>query len=608
MMFPAIADRELSARARQGATYRNRLIAGAVAVGIVTVMMLFGELFNSMRSIGKPMFYTLAWLSFAFCLIEGLRNTVDCLSSEKREGTLGLLMLTDVTGLDLVLGKLAVNSLASVYGLLAAFPALAMPFILGGVTAGEFWRLLLALLNALFFGLAAGLFISSCGRDERTVWSAGLILVGGVTVLPPLVDLLIAGGDLALVVPFFGLVSPVQALLSLGDEGYRLDPATYWSAFGMCHLLAWGCLVGGGIALMRTWRADDAGGTRFAWWRKLRQRKWRPRRAARAGGLRKRHPLLWLAEDEGPPLLMYFMMALGGGLAVAFLWTGGSATTPNFWIALLLFWLLHWALRLWTAAQACHAMSSLRDSGMMELLLSAPVVTREVAEAVVRARMQNTLPLVAVIGGFEVVGLIGLLFFADRNTVDVLWIGLIGFFCAMTILHADIRAVNYAGLWYGLVMHQPGAAVQRTIMRVLILPLLVLLLIPFGLFFCGLGIPICFVAKAAVFINMMRDRLNFQLRQAATTPFDLPDRSRWWWPWGTGRRTDTLSPPHLMGLTCPSCRRAVYGWFIRCPHCGWIKPPPLIQGPTCTSCGQNMGGAHSHCPHCGWTQPGARRA
>ena len=53
--------------------------------------------------------------------------------------------------------SLAAFLLAGIYLPLAAFPALAMPFVLGGVTAGEFWRMLLALLNALFFSLAAGM-------------------------------------------------------------------------------------------------------------------------------------------------------------------------------------------------------------------------------------------------------------------------------------------------------------------------------------------------------------------------------------------------------------------------------------------------------------------
>ena len=81
---------------------RNRTVAALVGVAIVTVMLLIGDVFSAMRTIGTAMFKTLAWLGFAFCLFAGLRNTVDCLSSEKREGTLGLLFLTELTGVDVV--------------------------------------------------------------------------------------------------------------------------------------------------------------------------------------------------------------------------------------------------------------------------------------------------------------------------------------------------------------------------------------------------------------------------------------------------------------------------------------------------------------------------
>ena len=45
-----------------------------------------------------------------YCLLSGVWFTADCLSEEKREGTLGLLFLTDLKGYDVVLGKLVATS------------------------------------------------------------------------------------------------------------------------------------------------------------------------------------------------------------------------------------------------------------------------------------------------------------------------------------------------------------------------------------------------------------------------------------------------------------------------------------------------------------------
>ena len=64
-----------------------------------------------------------------YCLFSGRISTADCLSEEKREGTLGLLFLTDLKGYDVVLGKLAATSVSAFYGLLAALPVLAVPVL-----------------------------------------------------------------------------------------------------------------------------------------------------------------------------------------------------------------------------------------------------------------------------------------------------------------------------------------------------------------------------------------------------------------------------------------------------------------------------------------------
>ena len=51
------------------------------------------------------LFTVLNAIAFIFCLLAGVFLTADCLSEEKREGTLGLLFLTSLKGYDVVLGK-----------------------------------------------------------------------------------------------------------------------------------------------------------------------------------------------------------------------------------------------------------------------------------------------------------------------------------------------------------------------------------------------------------------------------------------------------------------------------------------------------------------------
>src|SRR5438093_3269692 len=134
------------------------LVAFVIGAGFLA-LSIAGYAFGT-PSLGRGLFAALTWLCLAAALSAGPFFTSDCLSEEKREGTLGLLFLTDLRGYDVVLGKLTATSLRSFYALLAVFPILAVTFMMGGVTGTEFWRTFLALVSALCVSLAAGMFIS----------------------------------------------------------------------------------------------------------------------------------------------------------------------------------------------------------------------------------------------------------------------------------------------------------------------------------------------------------------------------------------------------------------------------------------------------------------
>ena len=72
-------------------------------------------------------FVSLTGFAFSYCLLVGTFFTADCLSEEKRDGTLGLLFLTDLHSYNVVLGKWVAASLAGFHGLLAMLPALGLP-------------------------------------------------------------------------------------------------------------------------------------------------------------------------------------------------------------------------------------------------------------------------------------------------------------------------------------------------------------------------------------------------------------------------------------------------------------------------------------------------
>src|SRR5262249_39560783 len=156
-----VVERELRAAARRPGMYWGR-VSMAVAGLLIWLWATVSEpVWSSGSRNGTVLFNLLSSLAFGFTLVAGLRGTSDCLSSEKRDGTLGLLFLTDLKGYDVVLGKLAATSVGAFYGLLAILPVLAIPLMMGGVTAAAFWRVALVLLNTLFFSLASGILVSA---------------------------------------------------------------------------------------------------------------------------------------------------------------------------------------------------------------------------------------------------------------------------------------------------------------------------------------------------------------------------------------------------------------------------------------------------------------
>ncbi|HXU75774.1 MAG TPA: ABC transporter permease, partial [Methylomirabilota bacterium] len=111
MPFLPIVERELRVGSRRHHTYTMRLVIAVPAI-LIGVFLYIANLQSTAAVLASRTFLGLAILAMLYCLVAGRRSTADCLSEEKREGTLGLLFLTDLKGHDVVLGKLAATSLS----------------------------------------------------------------------------------------------------------------------------------------------------------------------------------------------------------------------------------------------------------------------------------------------------------------------------------------------------------------------------------------------------------------------------------------------------------------------------------------------------------------
>src|SRR3989442_4816319 len=115
--------------------------------------------------------------------------TADTISREKREGTLGLLFLTPLTPIGIVFGKSLIHTIRAITLFLAVLPALALPFLLGGLSWKDCVVSLLLNSSALMLALGAGLLASTLATDSRRALALALVFSFGFAYLFMLVHL-----------------------------------------------------------------------------------------------------------------------------------------------------------------------------------------------------------------------------------------------------------------------------------------------------------------------------------------------------------------------------------------------------------------------------------
>lgn len=356
---------------------------------------------------GRTVFEVLSAFAFLYVLLAGPLATADCLSRERREGTLGLLFLTDLRGYDVVFGKLAASALDVGMGLLAAVPLLALPVLAGGVSLSHFASVALFLLNVMVLSLALGAFASSFLTSGR----ASLGLTFCVLLFLNLGLPLIGEGLLKLrtrgsAAGFFYMCCPYWGLAMCLDTGARWVPrAAYWLNIAGTQGLAWILLA---IACFRTgryWR-QSADAQTSSWWHALGERR-RQRNRSRLAETRRaileRNPITWVeGRDRTQEHLLLLLVC---GVALFFVAKHTRSVTPwprQDWVIL---WALfaQYVVCLWIAIQAPRRFADDRQSGALELLLCTPLSTSAMVKgtlAVLWRRFGRALIALVLIDGY----------------------------------------------------------------------------------------------------------------------------------------------------------------------------------------------------------------
>lgn len=584
MRFLSVAERELRAAARRRGTHRLRWLTAAAFFVLLLWLGWVFDLYQN-RGAGRQVFQAFSFVTLVYCLLVGATGTADSLSRERREGTLGLLFLTNVNSAEIVAGKLCSHALAGFYSLLAIFPVLALPVLVGGVTFGHFWRTVLALAAALFMAIAAGFVASVVSVRQFPAISLATVLslVFGLALLGAAESMRRSGFPPVLTETVAALC-PLQTLFS-AEAGIRFAGSPpFWVSLVAVGGMSWVWLALVAWRLRHSWR-DRPGSVRARWGFGLGERLRERGRASRLT-LRRRllaiNPFFWLAGRQrvSAPvfMLMTVLLVLATVMVTGPFFTkviGAGTLSPVVGQLFAWFWTglaLHVLVLYYGATVASQRLAEDKQTGALELILSTPATERSLSRGLWLAYGRRMLfPALAAVLVHLYFLWIGASAFvleppfrlaADLTPGELLWSALlnlpvqgrrldwhIGFMfrvvmLALVVFGTTWVAAGWVGRWLGLRMKHPGFAPLATVALVLVPPVLLFsflcyLLDQLGLdrlpeqqflpvmkwIAFGMGVGHCLLLSAWAAGRLRRD-----LRTTVTSRFQPTTPRRWRWP------------------------------------------------------------------------------
>lgn len=428
-MLPVLT-RELRTAAQERVRRRRTVLAvgyaSLVLAGILVAERWTGRVMLQSATAGL-LVWAVTGLIPVLALVGGINRVGQMIGTEHREGTLPLLLLARLTGFEIVMGKVFQALLLQVTGFLVLLPVLVLPVLAAGWPWAQVWRIALALLNTLFFGLALGALTSVLARGERG-WRFFLVLPFVADAMP--VSLLMPS-QVRLALGWLDWVNPCQALGHAQSAAAGVRPSAFWASLLGSHALAWVFLGLGGwlLSRMTLWRGSmdtlPSGGKRM---RGL-FRGWGPSSSARRERLRKGNPYLWLATRDWwkaftPWLLLAFPAVFwawatwtmaGRGVNLAYVMAVANGVSWLFTLLVLI------------PVEAAKQLANDRASCALEMLVCTPLSLRGMVHGqwlALRRRylgpvlVATLISAVLMIAGYATFGFGGMLDSAER----LLWL------------------------------------------------------------------------------------------------------------------------------------------------------------------------------------------
>lgn len=472
MTFLTIAQRELRAAAHRRGTYRLRWGVALGAAGAAGLVLVFG----TSRDSGTFLFGFIGFGCLVLAGVSGLFLTSDAIAAERRDGTLGLLYLTELGPFDVLLGKLVALGINAVCALLAVFPVLSLSWLLGGLTGAEVMRLLLVGLQVLFVSLCAGLGVSAWGQRQGAVVGGTAALLGLFLAWPWVVGSLPVPGA-----NHWAALSPLLGVTEALEMAYRTHE--FWWHLALGQLSGWVLLGVAAIGLKRRWQ----GGEETAEGPSVQRR--RPRQIStelRPDELPVKAVQHLLSASPWPRRMAWWCVVIvvlittSVGIVI-----GKDAGASTYAISAFVAGLLCKGLFAW---QSVGLLAEAGRTGSLELLLCTPVSDREIRRAHTESLKATFLWPLLTLYVLDWIAASLVIPWGDQGG------GPYGVFLTISLVGMGITALQcwammLGGLWWGLNETRPTVAFAKNYLlsSILCLPLMYFCLI-------GLAVPLILIA------------------------------------------------------------------------------------------------------------------
>jgi hypothetical protein len=550
-MLPLV-ERELRVALLRGNARGQWMLAAWTSAGICLLFLVVLGLASSPAR-GQKLFQWLFVLGCAGVVCRGVALTADLLSEERRNGTLGLLVLAGLRPVEIFMNKLLGAGLLATYALLGGLPFFAISFVTGGVSATQFLCAAAFLANGLLFCVAIGLLASVVHRNGGQAQGTAVLVMILLSLATPLMRWVTsaAAGTRALPRGWLTL-SPAYPPYLIFSNFAGGSPRLFWIASGVTLIYSLAALLLAAVLMQYTWREAPEKLAPGTWHRRWQQQGRRRLRAR----LLKRNPFYWLAMRDRRPRLVA-QVFLG---TTAFLWLAG-------WVALGVRWLspanaiassivLHLCFNVILAYAAGRRLAEERRIGAFEVLLTSPLEPAAIVEGQRRAWLVEFRPFRLIVFALDVALCVGGLAVSGWSGPDAVFYAVV-YLLAWAIMLVYWFAIHsetaYDAMWISAWTGRPTEAAllstKRTfwaflwvgISSLLFLTVLSLVYVCFlcfllllhglerwdsGVFFLALFLSLPFVLYAPVRASSgrrraLRHKLVHELRSIACEPVSL---------------------------------------------------------------------------------------